>query len=112
MKESDVLPGPSPQGQPRKAKLEPYGAHAHQSRAAHQDLRQLLLLAFPGLFAIHLSGFLPCPKTAEKVQQVIASRTQGDLHVPLLLWSLLQWKHPLFSSGAMGAYIDIQPVPV
>jgi hypothetical protein len=34
------------------------------------------------------------PKTAEKMQQVIASRTQGDLHFPRLLWPLLQQKRP------------------
>lgn len=61
-----------PPGLPRRAKqgegmLEPY-CLLPQGQAAHQDLSQLLLLAFPWLFAIHLSGFLPCPKTAEKTQ--------------------------------------------
>lgn len=69
VKEHSVLLGPSP-GLLREAKQGEgiLGVLMHQGQAAYQDLCQFLLLAFPRLFPVHLSGFLSCPQTAEKTQ--------------------------------------------
>lgn len=68
-REHSVLPGPSP-GLLREAKQGEgiLRVLLRQGQAAYQDLSQFLLLAFPRLFPVHLSGFLSCPRTAEKTQ--------------------------------------------
>lgn len=85
--QSQPPPTPTPTSPPRACS----GRTLRAFCPAHQDLSEFLFLAFPRLLPVHLSGFLPRPKIAErKKNRLLHLRSNYASNFPFPFSSFLQ----------------------